>query len=194
MPKSARKSRKAKPFRTLTEFAAALKTPITTVSGWTRHDRWRWNRKGPWTREDVPAVLDWAADELERGRPSKPTPSGDEIKNLRRQKLEQEVRKLRAHADQAETALARERGELHDADECEEEAVRRATLLKNGVQNIPPQAVSLALAQGMPHEAAPTFQKQIEELVNGCLRYLAASANAQSAEGDDAGAGGAVAA
>jgi hypothetical protein len=31
----------------------------------------------------------------------------------------------------------------------------------------------------MPHEAAPAFQKQIEELVNGCLRYTAASANAE---------------
>jgi hypothetical protein len=190
--KSSRKSRAPRSFRTLAEFATGLKTPLSTVSGWTKHPRWQWGRKAPWSGSIVPAVLRWAADNLERGRPAKsvtPSEEGDgSVADLRRQKLEQEIRKLRAHADQAETALAKERGDLHDADACEEEAVRRATLYRSAVQNIPTQVVSLALSHGMPHEAAPGFQKQIEELVNGCLRYTAASADAGSAAGDDAGA------
>jgi len=186
MPKSTRKSRK---LDTLTAFAAALKTPITTVSGWTRHADWKWRKKAPWSDEIVPEVLRWAADTLEKGRPSKQadSKSDDEIKALREQKLRQEIRKLRAHADQAETALAKERGDLHDAAACEEEAVRRATLYRNGIQNIPSQIVSLALSNGLPHEAAPRFQGQIEELVNGCLRFTAAAGNSQSETRDREG-------
>jgi hypothetical protein len=179
MSKPSRKPRKPEQFRTLAEFSTGLKVPVSTLSGWIRHDFWQWSKKAPWPKSVVPDVLRAAADNLERGRP--PTEKTDpraaqNTKDLREEKLRQEIRKLRAHADQAETALAKERGTLHDADACEEEAVRRATLYRNAVQNVPTQVVSLALAHGMPHEAAPTFQKQLEELVNGCLRYTAASA------------------
>jgi hypothetical protein len=174
MPKPARKCRN---YETLTEFATALKVPITTVSGWTRHPAWTWGKKAPWPAKIVPDVLRWAADALEKGRPAKDPADAESIQGLREQKLRQEIRKLRAHADQAETSLARERGDLHDAAACEEESVRRATLYRNGIQNIPSQIVSLALSNGLPHEAAPRFQGQIEELVNACLRFTAASGN-----------------
>lgn len=191
MSKSNRKSRVPSTIPTLTEFAKALDTPDSTVSGWTKHSAWRWNRKGPWQRSILPEVLNWAADELERGRPSlaRTDPEGVETtKGLRDEKLRQEIRKLRAHADQAVTALAKERGALHDAAQCEEEWVRMASLIRNAFQNVAPQAVVAALSAGMPHEAAPGFQKQIDELVNGCLRYLATSADAESMSGDEAGA------
>lgn len=187
MPNTTRKPRKAHKYATLTDFAAALKSPISTVSGWLRHDSWQWPKKGPWPHSLVPLVLNWAADTLESGRPSKEKtdPEGVETqKNLREQKLRQEIRKLRAHADQAETALARERGALHDAAECEDEAVRRAGLYRTSVQNIPPQLVSLALSHGMPHEAAAEFQQQIDQLVNGCLRFTATSPDAITAPGN----------
>lgn len=173
-----------------------MNTPISTVSGWLRHSAWQWNARAPWSAAIVPDVLRWAADELHRGRPlsdSKPAAPGSN-KDLRNEKLRQEIRKLRANADQAETALAKERGALHDADECEVEAVRRATLYRNAVQNLPAQVVSLSLSHGMPHEAAPAFQKQIDELVNGCLRYTSASADEEPTAGDDAGAAGVAAA
>lgn len=148
----------------------------------------------------MPDVLRWAADNLEQGRPAadRGTPADpnkpERVKDLREQKLRQEIRKLRAHADQAETALAKERGGLHDAAECEEEAVRRAALYRNAAQNLPAQVVSLALSHGMPHEAAAGFQKQIEELVHGCLRFTAASANAQPEAGNEPGPADAAAA
>jgi hypothetical protein len=192
--KGARKSRPPAHLGTLAAFAAALDTPISTVSGWTKHALWKWPRKAPWPREIVPDVLRWAASELEKGRPAKDPTLLTGTQKLRDEKLRQEIRKLRANADQAETALAKERGALHDADECEVEAVRRANLYRNGAQNIPIQAVSIALAHGMPHEAAPAFQKQLEELVNGCLRYTAAAGDAQPETGDDAGVAGAAAA
>lgn len=181
MSKGARKTRKAQPLATLKAFAEALNVPLTTAAGWTKHATWKWGKKAPWQPEIVPDVLRWAAESLEKGRPAKPTGS---TQQLRDEKLKQEIRKLRANADQAETALAKERSALHDADECEEEAARRATLIRNGTQNIAPQAVSLALSHGMPHEAAPQFQRQIEELVNGCLRHLS-TADTQSETSDD---------
>jgi hypothetical protein len=186
VPKPSRKSRRPAFFDTLTAFAAALDTPITTVSGWTKHPLWKWPKRAPWASEIVPDVLRWAASELEKGRPAKDPATLTGTQKLRDEKLRQEIRKLRAHADQAETALAKERGALHDAAECEVEAVRRATLYRNGVQNLPMQVVSIALAHGMPHEAAPAFQKQLEELVNGCLRFTAASADTEPADSDDA--------
>lgn len=194
MKTGARKSRTSAPLQTLAEFATALDAPISTVSGWTKHALWQWPKRAPWPRQIVPDVLRWAASELEKGRPAKDPATLTGTQKLRDEKLRQEIRKLRANADQAETALAKERGALHDADQCEEEAVRRATLYRNALQNIPMQVVSVALASGMPHEGAPTFQKQIEELVNGCLRYTAASGDAEPAAGDDAGAAGAAAA
>jgi hypothetical protein len=193
--KSPSKSRA--PYASLREFSEALDTPLSTVSGWTKHPQWQWTARAPWPREVVPQVLRWAATMLEKGRPakSKTDPAGfSKTVNLRDEKLRQEIRKLRAHADQAESQLARERGALHDAAVCEEEAVRRAVLFRNGVQNIPPQVVSMALSHGLPHDGAPVFQKQIEELVNGCLRYLASTADAEPAAGDEAGVIGADAA
>jgi hypothetical protein len=181
MAKGARKSRKSPPLGTLKEFSEALKSKLSTVSGWTKHPTWKWSKRAPWPSDIVPEVLRWAAESLEKGRPAKPSGS---TQQLRDEKLKQEIRKLRANADQAETALAKERGALHDADQCEEEATRRATLIRNGLQNVAPQSVSLALSHGMPHEAAPQFQKQIEELVNGCLRHLS-TANTQSDDSDD---------
>jgi hypothetical protein len=182
-------TRKSRALNTLAEFAAALDTPLSTVSGWTKHALWKWNKKAPWAREIIPDVLNWAADELERGRPSTQTEADvSTTKGLRDEKLRQEIRKLRANADQAVTALMRERGNLHDADECEEERTRMASLIRNAFQNVAPQAVVAALSAGMPHDAAPTFQKQIDELVNGCLRYLAITPDAQPETGDAAGA------
>ncbi len=182
--------RVSKLYRSKAEFAVALHVVTQTVSRWTRHAQWHWSRKGPWSAEIVPDVLRWAADTLERGRPrkEKTDPEGTAtIGDLREEKLRQEIRKLRAHADQAETALAKERGDLHDAGQCDDEAVRRASLYRTAIQNVPTQVVSLALSRGMPHQSAPEFQQQLEELLNGCLRFTNASANEKSAARDGAG-------
>lgn len=191
MAKPVRKSRTLKSLR---EFSEALKIPLTTVAGWTKHQAWPWGKKAPWGGEIVPDVLRWAADTMEKGRPAKDPAKATTTQHLRDEKLRQEIRKFRAHADQAETALAKERGGLHDAAECEEEAVRRASLYRNAVQNLPMQIVSLALSHGMEHQDAPAFQTQIEDLVNGCLRYTASAADAKSENGDDAVTAGAAAA
>lgn len=184
----AKPTRKPRNHATLKAFAAALDVPLSTLSGWTKHPLWPWDRKAPWPAALVPNVLRWAADTMEKGRPARDPAKLTKTQELRDEKLRQEIRKLRAHADQAETALAKERGGLHEADPCEEEAARRGVLIRNAMQNVPTQGVSLALSHGMPHEAAPAFQKQLEELVNGSLRYLATTADARPEDGDGAGA------
>ncbi len=170
MQKPSRKSRAPKQYQSLKEFAAALDVPLTTLSGWVKHERWRWNRRSPWSDTIRAEVRRWAAEELQKGRPA--TGGDDEIKELRRQKLVNEVRKLLASAETAETALARERGELVDATEVEREWAGIGVVVRNAMQNLGPQLVPLALSHGMPHQAAPTFGAQIQECIAGVLRHL----------------------
>lgn len=122
-------------------------------------------------------MLRWAADKLERtgqtskaGRPTITDP--DSERSLRRQKLEQEVRKLRAQADQAETALAKERGRLLDASAVAQEWSSVGVVVRNSLENLPSQIVPLALTHGIPHEVADQFRGQIEGLLSGVLRHL----------------------
>lgn len=171
MAKSSAKT--AKPIKTVTELAGLVGRDASQISRWTKRDDWPFARKSPWPKADVPKILNWIADTLERGRPAKEK-QGETggTTELRKQKLQQEIRKLRAQADQAETALARERGNLHDADECERQRVSDALKVANAVQLLPSQLLPLALSQGMPHEASATFQEQATELCTAVLRQL----------------------
>lgn len=172
--------------KSVRELAAGLGQSPSTVQGWIKHERWAWERRAPWGQGDVPEMLRWAASNLERGKLA--SGEGGTVKgtskDLRDEKLRQEIRKLRAQADQAETALAKERGDLHAADACEEEAVKRAGLIRTAMQNIPTQVVTLAISQGMPHAAAPQYQRQVEELISGTLRHLAGKAAGEGSAGD----------
>jgi hypothetical protein len=172
-------------FQSARDLAKAADVSHTAVNRWVKHPEWPFSRKPPWKRSDLPAILRWAADIL---RPAAADDgSSDEMKALRKEKLRQEIRKLMANANQAETSLAKERGYLHDADACEEEAVRRASLYRNAVQNLPAQVVSIALSNGMPHEAAPAFQKNVEQLVSACLKFTAASMSESPTDDDEGG-------
>jgi hypothetical protein len=182
----AKPARKPRSYRTLKEFAAALDRPLTTVAGWVKHQAWRWGRKAPWAAEIVPDVLRWAADELEKGRPAKDPATLTKTQQLRDEKLRQEIRKLRANADQAETALARERGALHDAGDCAAAQNMKAALIRNSIESLDSQIVSLALSHGLPHEAAPIFQQQVKDLHATVLRFLSASTVSRPvADGDE---------
>jgi hypothetical protein len=184
--KSSRKSRNPKPLGTLAEFAEAANTPLSTVSGWIRNAKWRWKKRAPWPADIVPEVLRWAAEELVRGRPegTAPVDGEDESKALRKQKLRNEVRKLLASAETAETALARVRGQLVDADEVEREWAGIGVLIRNAMQNIAPQLVPLALSHGMPNGAAAVFRQQIEDIITSIQRRL--SSDGPEDDGDGA--------
>lgn len=159
-------------YKTLVEFAAALDVPRATLSRWIQRSDWRFSKRAPWPKKIVPDVLRWAADTLEKGRPATDPAKLKTTQQLRDEKLREEIRKLRANADQAETALARERGELLLASDVEREWVSVGVVVRNALENLPSQAVPLALTHGMPHEVAGKFQAQIEELVAGILRHL----------------------
>lgn len=158
--------------KTLVEFSKALDVPKSSVSRWLRRIDWPFPRRAPWSKKIVPEVLRWAADTLEKGRPAKDASKATTTQQLRDEKLKQEIRKLRANADQAETALARERGELLLAADVEREWVSVGVVVRNALENLPSQAVPLALTHGMPHESAGKFQSQVEELIAGILRHL----------------------
>lgn len=187
------------------ELAATVGRSHTAIQKWLKRDDFPFSRSGPWQADEVPALLRWAADNLKSGgQDEKGTfPRGGGVtKDLRDEKLRQEIRKLRAQADQAETELERERGKLHDADACEEEQVRAFSLVRTAMQNLPAQLVSQAISDGLPHAAAPGFQRKAEEMIKGCLRHLAGQAesygekrNAQESDvvgvdGAEGGAGG----
>lgn len=124
----------------------------------------------------MPEVLRWAADNLERGRPElEKQPSataGKNTKELRDEKLRQEIRKLRAQADHEETALQKERCELLDANEVERAWAEVGVIIRNEFENLPSQFVPLALTNGMPHENAGKLQSQVEQCVTDKLRHL----------------------
>jgi phage terminase Nu1 subunit (DNA packaging protein) len=180
-------ARKTRNHATLREFAEALGVPLTTLSGWTKHPLWKWDRKAPWPAAAVPDVLRWAADTLEKGRPARDPDKITKTQELRDEKLRQEIRKLRANAEQAETALARERGALLDAADVEREWASIGVVVRNAIENLPSQVLPLALTHGMPQEASGRFQAQVEELVSGVLRHLSGDPGSEDDEaGEDA--------
>jgi hypothetical protein len=175
-----------KPIRTLGELSGLVERDPGTVSRWTKRDDWPFAKKAPWSRGDVPKILRWVADTLERDtRPDRgegDDESADDTKALRKQKLREEVRKLRANADQAETALAKERGSLIDAGEVEQKWAATAVVVRNGFTNLASQLVPLALGHGMPAEAAAAFGQQVNEAVNGVLRHLSKGDSEETSE------------
>jgi hypothetical protein len=100
-----------------------------------------------------------------------------DLYSLKGQKLAAEVRKLVAQANHAETALAKERGRLLDADDVEVKWARVGAAIRNGFENLASELVGYALTHGMPQTSAPAFHQQIDAAVDRVLRKLS--------EGDD---------
>jgi hypothetical protein len=165
--------------RSVRDLAKAVEKSHTAVGKWVKRADWPFSRKPPWKRDQLPAIMRWAADTLAPNTHADPADDqADNTAALRRQKLQQEIRKLRANADQAETALAKERGQLLDAGEVERAWANIAVVVRNGAQNLASQVVPLALSHGMPHEAAGAFQEQVEQAVAGVLRHLSRDGSA----------------
>lgn len=157
----------------MSELADLVGRDVSQISRWLRRDDWPFGGP-PWNRGTVPKVLRWVADVLERQAPAGDSDGdgADDTTALRKDKLRQEIRKLRANADQAETALARERGKLMDAGAVEGEWTSIGVVVRNAFQNLGSQLVPLALSHGMPNEAAAVYGQQVDETVGGILRHL----------------------
>lgn len=156
------------------------------VSRWTKREDWPFSPRAPWVRADVPKIIRWVADTLERTGGAKEADDAvggeadpDSIAALKKQKLREEIRRLaedirglRARANAAETELDRVRGRLMDADQVARDFAAAGVNVRNGLQNLPSQVVPLALGHGMPGDAAQEFQGQVEELVTAILKRL----------------------
>jgi hypothetical protein len=166
------------------ELAELAGRSAQTGINWINRSDWPFG-KPPWPRTKTPEMLRWVAEHLRPPRPagmSVEEPADDSVNpsnvlKLKYAKLRQEVRRLHAMADQAETALAKERSQLLDASGVEQEWAGIGNVVRNGFQNLASQVIPLALSHGMPNEAAPEFQSQIEELIHGILRRLGGSIN-----------------
>jgi hypothetical protein len=135
------------------------------------HANWTFARRPPWKRGDVPAMLRWAAAHLKEDG-VKSDPHDPLVRDLRRRKLELECRRLLAVAQQAETALDRERSTLLLASEVENEWASIGTLIRSAFENSSSKIVSLSLAHGMPQESAAEFGHQVDEVIRSVLRQL----------------------
>ncbi len=145
-----------------------------TIGEWVKRPDWPFGQ-APWQRSQVPDILRWAADNL------KDSPADPLMAELRKEKLTEEIRKLQAQATQAETALARERANLHEREACEAEAIWRDGLYRKPTIGLPADLTRLAVAAGMPAETAEQFTATVTALVESALR-LATSGTALDAD------------
>jgi phage terminase Nu1 subunit (DNA packaging protein) len=144
----------------------------SNVSRWLKRPDWPFSRTGPWQRSEVPEILRWIADSLISRESVDDEDGDDDYTELKKEKLRKEIRKLHAQADAAETALAKERGKLLDAADVERKWASIGAVVRNAFQNLSSQLVPLALGHGMPNEAAPQFQEQVDAAVGSILRHL----------------------
>lgn len=139
-------------------------------------------RKAPWKRSQVPDILNWAAEHLQvHADPD------DEMGGLRKEKLQVEIRKLKASAATAETALARERGELLDATEVEREWGNIGQIMRVAIQDLSASVISLALQCGLPPVSTEEYTRKINDLSADILSHLSRDASVETdheGEGD----------
>jgi hypothetical protein len=177
-----------KPIQTQTELAKLVDKNPAQITRWIRDHRWTFARKPPWPRSDLPKILNWVAntlrDESEAGA-KKAAAKSSKRADLQERKLVQEIRKLKAMADTAETALAKERGELYDAAEIEQAWASVAVVVRNGLQTIGQRIVDHAMNHGMPLEAAAEFGQRVDEEIAGALRHLSRNGSVETSEGGD---------
>ncbi len=161
-----------RPITTQSELAKALGCKQPQVSGYIRRPDWKFG-KGPWKRAQIPVIQRWRADNLKPGAPEKPKPeNAGRVSALRESKLDAEVRKLNAQADEAETQLQRERKKLVPIAEVVQEWERIGQRVRNDLQNFASSIVPDALTLGMPMQAAAEFQAKVQAKITAVLRVM----------------------
>ena len=99
----------------------------------------------------------------------------------------QKTRQISAMADYWELRTKQLAGGLMDAAAVEQEFAALAALVRNSFANLASQLVPMALAHGLPHEAASTFQDQAEAAIAGILRRLSKTDDAGDSDDDSEG-------
>lgn len=175
-----------KAITTQTGLAKALGCKQPQVSGYVRRSDWKFG-KGPWKRSQIPLIQRWRADNLKPGAPEKPKPeNAGRVSELREGKLNAEVRKLNAQADEAETQLLRERKKLVPIGEVVAEWERIGQRIRNDLQNFGSSIVPDALTLGMPMQAAAEFTEKVQAKITAILRVMSDAGRKQAEEVDEA--------
>jgi hypothetical protein len=164
------------------ELAELLGRDPSQVSRYLRDPRWPFPKRGPWHRKIVPDMLRWVADELDQKVAAVgPEDDPDETKTLRKEKLRQEVRKLRAQAEAAEVALARERGDLMTLDDARAAIAPTIALQKAAWADLP--KTMPPRLQGL---TAPEQEAALLEYSEFQQRRIAEAIAGLDLDGDDA--------
>ncbi len=163
------KKRKTKPqpIKTQRELSVLVERDESQISRWLQDDRWPFG-SAPWSRSDLPKMLRWIAEDLR----NKPDEADAGTAPLRREKLEQEIRRLKAQAETFELQLAKEKGASLDAAEVKARWANIGQVIRSGLQNLPPQVVSIALRHGMAHTASASVQSEVRAVVDDVLMVL----------------------
>ncbi len=197
------------PIRTLDELAKIVGRNKGTVSRWLKRTDWTFGR-WPWPRRLVPDILRWAAAHLRDrsdvapageaaaeegggqaggdggdGSPAGARPAAGTIYELKQRKLAAEVRKLEAQADQAQTSMAKERGDLLDADDVEMRWARVGATIRSGFENLASEVVGHALTRGMPQASAVAFHRQVDAAVDRVLQKLSEDDDGDAEDDED---------
>lgn len=177
--------RQAPPITTQDELALLLDRDKSRISRYLRDERWPFSRRAPWLRSDLPKMLRWLADNLESVEPPE-SGSGDEMADLRKQKLKEEIRKLHHQANAAEIEYEQVRGSVVGVEEVKRQWVRVAGVYTSQLQGM---AASVApLCEG---RNAAEIQDEIEKYVSTVLANVRGSLDrlAGGNEGTDAPTG-----
>lgn len=134
--KRVNKSTSDKQIRSQRELATLLgDRDVAQINRILKHDeRWPFRRSAPWDRDELPQMLRWVADTLESGSSETiDDETADELVSLRKEKLRQEIRRLRTLADADEMDTAEKRRRLIPVEEIKVVMVRAATTFRNRV-------------------------------------------------------------
>jgi len=146
--------------KTRSELAKLMGRHKSQVTRWLQRDDWAFSKTGPWPRADLPSMLRWAADVLARPKETEGDASedGDSLAALKRQKLEQQVRKLRISADNEEMRNRRERASVIDRHLIEPALMRLADVLRSAGD---------ALTRRFGNEAAEMLTNTLDDFERG---------------------------
>ncbi len=111
-----RKKLASAPITSAAELARRVGVHRSQVTRWIADPRWAFG-SAPWSADVVAKVVRWRADNLESDIESDDEGGDADLLELKKTRLREDIRRLRAAADQSEMALTRERKELLPTDE-----------------------------------------------------------------------------
>lgn len=143
----------------------------SAVRKWTRHPRWCFSRRGPWTRDDVRMIRGWADRYLQHDPAADYHERIAEVPGVERPLSRMEQAKLAYFVERAMSLKQRreiEKGLLHVAKTCEANILRVVLDVKSRLLAMP-----RTVAHGLAGRDAATIETMLDQHVRTALRGLA---------------------